>query len=82
MVELIKFEVSPLRNKKYRAFLSNGKHVDFGDKRYHQYKDNALGVYSYLDHNNNYRRERYYQRHSTNYQKFSPDWFSKTFLWS
>ncbi len=42
--------------KKYNAVLEDKKskkiiHIAFGDKRYQQYKDNVLGLYSHLDHN-------------------------------
>lgn len=50
MVTLLGFSVSPVRSKKYRAYLSNGKTVDFGDKRYQHYEDRALGFYDDLNH--------------------------------
>jgi hypothetical protein len=81
MIELRGFSVSPIKFKKYRAYLSDGSHIDFGDKRYQHYKDKALGFYSDLDHNDEDRRRRYYQRHKKNYPKYSADWFSKKYLW-
>ena len=30
MIDILKFEISPAKGKKYRAYLSNGKKVDFG----------------------------------------------------
>lgn len=32
-MRITEWMVSPLRDKKYRVILSNGRHVDFGDKR-------------------------------------------------
>lgn len=53
-------------NKKYKATLKNGGTVvQFGDKRYEQYKDSSsLGIYSNKNHLNNKRRENYFKRHS------------------
>jgi len=81
-MRIVSWEASPLVNKKYRVYLSNSKHVDFGDRRYQQFRDSTpLKLYSYLDHGDNERRNRYYIRHSKNYPKYSADWFSKKFLW-
>ncbi len=54
--------------RKYNAVLEDKKskkiiHIAFGDKRYEQYKDNVLGLYSHLDHNDNKRRASYRARH-------------------
>jgi hypothetical protein len=40
-----------------------------------------LKLYASLDHRDPERRARYYQRHAKNYPKYSPDWFSKKYLW-
>ena len=81
-MRITEWMVSPLRDKKYRVILSNGRHVDFGDKRYQQYKDSSpLKAYSHLDHGDKKRRERYYQRHSKSYPPYSADWLSKKYLW-
>jgi len=73
---------SPLKNKKYRVILSNGKHIDFGDKRYQQYRDSSpLRLYSAMDHRDNARQAHYYLRHNIDYPEFSADWLSKRFLW-
>jgi len=74
---------SPIKNKKYRVVLNNGKHIDFGDARYSQYRDSSpLRLYSKLDHRDKDRRARYYSRHSIDYPEFSADWLSKKYLWS
>jgi hypothetical protein len=74
---------SPLKNKKYRVILSNGKTIDFGDKRYEQYRDTTpLKLYSNLDHNDKKRQMRYYSRHVKDYGPFTADWMSKHYLWS
>jgi hypothetical protein len=82
MLHILYFTKSPIKNKKYRAFLSNNTHVDFGDLRYQHYKDSTpLKLYIHMDHRDKDRRIRYYLRHKKNYPKFSADWFSKTYLW-
>jgi len=75
------FSVSPVKFKKYRAYLSDGSTIDFGDTRYEQYEDKVLGTYSNLDHHDLRRRELYWLRHKKNYPIFSADWFSKNYLW-
>lgn len=85
MTKIVKFEISPLKSKKYRAWLKDGERVfkvDFGAKGYAQYRDQTpLKAYSSLDHNDLKRRERYYKRHSKDYPMYSADWFSKKYLW-
>lgn len=77
-----KWSASPLKTKKYRVLLSDGSHVDFGDKRYAQYRDSSpLHLYSGMDHRDKDRRARYYSRHNIDYPAFSADWLSKRFLW-
>ena len=73
-------------NKKYKVILfKDGKEfktVQFGDKRYGQFKDTTpLKFYSYKDHNSAKRRANYLKRHSKDYPKYSADWFSKRYLW-
>ncbi len=85
--KLLGFEKSHLKNKKYNAILQNKitghiKKVPFGSVYYQQYKDSTgLKLYSHLDHNDKKRRELYYKRHNKDYPKFSPDYFSKKYLW-
>jgi len=59
-IEIIK---SPRRFKKYRAVFKD-YYVDFGDSRYGQYMDRALGIYSHLNHKDNARRRAYFRRFS------------------
>ena len=59
------------------------KTIQFGSKKYQQFKDTTpLKLYSNLDHNDNKRKKNYFSRHKINYPKYSPDWFSKKYLWS
>ena len=45
---------SPLKTKRFRIYLDNNKHFDFGVKDKHE---------TYIDHHDKTRRERYRQRH-------------------
>lgn len=84
---LKKFERSNTKNKKYDAVLVNKttgkeKRVPFGDNRYEQYKDKALGLYKHKDHNDKSRRESYRRRHSgEDKAKYSSGYFSYKYLW-
>ena len=66
MLKNIKFEESKRKNKKYRVTFEYKKDihtVDFGDKRYQQYKDSTpLKLYSSLNHNDKNRRKNYLAR--------------------
>lgn len=78
---MFKFRKSTKKNKKYDAVF-NDKVVSFGDNRYEQYKDNALGIYSNLDHLDNKRRLAFKNRFKkSSTVKYSPAWFSDRFLW-
>ena len=74
-------------NKKYNAILQHKKsksevRVPFGDKRYEQYKDSALGFYTYLNHLDDQRRNNYQKRHKGDRLNcFSPGYFSWFYLW-
>jgi hypothetical protein len=58
------------------------KKVPFGDNRYEQYKDDALGIYSHLNHNDMKRRTLYRKRHEGEEQnKYSSGYFSLKYLW-
>ena len=61
-------DVSPVKNKKYRATVKHPnfspKHIDFGDNRYEHYEDTALGEWKNLDHKDDKRRKLYYNRFS------------------
>lgn len=76
-------------NKKYRVRISfkDGKvrTVQFGDKRYEQFKDKTpLKFYSKKDHGDNERKRNYRARHGAqgHHKKvYSPAWFSWKYLW-
>lgn len=93
----IRFEKSPLINKKYRAYVDiggvgNPKIVDFGSAYHKHYRDQTgLGLWSHFDHGDDKRRENYRKRHGkimnktegklAHKVKFSPSWFSWHYLW-
>ena len=58
------FKKSNVKNKKYSVTSPNGKTINFGDKRYTQFKDNALGLYKSQNNNDEERRKRYKARAS------------------
>jgi len=66
--KIVRIEKSKTKFKKYRAIVSDGKKtriVNFGDKRYEQFKDSTpLKLYKSLDHGDKRRRELYFMRHS------------------
>jgi len=71
MKERIKsIKVSPKKNKKYRATVSNNKtkklrDIDFGARDYQQYKDSTkLKKYKSKNHGDKKRKDNYYSRHS------------------
>ena len=78
----VTFELSRQKNKKYAAVLPDGKRVNFGDKRYPQYKDQTpLKAYKHLNHGDPKRRDNYYARHGQEAKKHSPKWFAHRYLW-
>lgn len=86
--DLLRFEQSNTKNKKYDAILLNKltnkeKRIPFGDIRYEQYKDTTgLGLYSKLNHLDLKRREHYRTRHEGEQNhKFSSGYFSWYYLW-
>jgi hypothetical protein len=70
---------SPIKNKKYRAYIDNGKYYDFGLK----------GSSTYLDHKNIKMRDNYRKRHLGNKNEnnlinnliMSPSLLSYYLLW-
>jgi len=72
-------------NKKYRVVIKSKdskKTVQFGDKRYGQYRDKTpLKLYSSKDTNNLARRKAYRTRHSYTKPKYSAGWFALKYLW-
>jgi len=86
----MKFSISTRKNKKYSVITPKGKVVHFGDKRYGQFKDTALGVYKDLDHNDRARRRSYRRRargirnkngKAVFQDKESPAYYSYNYLW-
>lgn len=80
----IQFRKSQIPSKKYDAILKDGTVVSFGSATHEQYRDNVLGLYSNLDHNDEKRRELFRKRFNRAYEKtdkFSPLWFSYNLLW-
>lgn len=90
----IKFQKSSRKHKKYHvSFTLNGKKhtLDFGDKRYEQYRDSTpLNLYSHLNHGNKKRRENYLSRSAgirdssgklTKNNPLSPNYWSIRYLW-
>lgn len=81
------FTKSKTKNKKYDAILVNKKsktekRIPFGDVRYQQYKDKALGLYKHKDHEDPTRRRLYRQRHKNEDKaKFSSGYFAYKYLW-
>ena len=52
-MKLVKIVKSPIKEKKYRAYFSNGKHTDFG----------ASGYSDFTKHKDPERKKRYIERH-------------------
>ena len=78
-IQITAVQFSPNKSKKYRVFLSNGRHYDFGSKT----------SQTYLDHNDEKKRFAYIARHYANPTEKelidtltpSPSLFSMTLLW-
>ncbi len=72
-------------NKKYKVVIKqNGKKrtVQFGDKRYGQFRDKTpLKLYSHKDTLDKKRRKAYRDRHSYPKPKYSAGWFALNYLW-
>ncbi len=79
--------------KKYDAILRNiytrrTFKMPFGGRKmdgtpYEQFKDRTpLKLYSQYDHNDENRRQLYLKRHNKKIRAYSPDYFSKVYLWS
>ena len=88
----LKFEKSKSKNKKYSVVTPSGKKINFGDKRYEQFKDTTpLKLYKNLDHGDKKRQKNYCARSSkirdknnklTKNNKESPNHYSMMYLWS
>ena len=81
------FRKSTTEHKKYDAILINKKtkrekKISFGDKRYEQYEDKALGLYKHLNHKDSKRRQLYRIRHKgEDKAKYSAGYFAWKYLW-
>lgn len=84
------FKKSTRKYKKYMVKTPSGKWIHFGDKRYEQYFDSALGLYSHLNHLDPIRRKNYLARAKgikdkdgklTANDKESSNYYSINFLW-
>ena len=79
-MKIIKLEDSQLKSKRFRVYLNNNKHYDFGLKDKHE---------TYIDHKDKVRRDNYRRRHynSIKEQPYiqnlipSPALFSYYLLW-
>ena len=79
-MKIIKLEDSQLKSKRFRVYLDNNKHYDFGLKDKHE---------TYIDHKDKVRRDNYRRRHynSIKEQPYiinlvpSPALFSYYLLW-
>jgi len=81
--ELYKPFISKAKNKKYAVYvMKDGKKklINFGDKRYQQFKD-KLGHYSSLNHFDKKRKKLYYQRHGKTSDKNTAKYWSNKILW-
>jgi hypothetical protein len=90
-MKTLKFEKSKSKNKKYSVISPSGKTINFGDLRYQQFKDTALGLYKNLDHGDKKRQKNYCKRSAgirdknnklTKNNKESPNHYSMRYLWS
>jgi Family of unknown function (DUF5754) len=78
-MKIIRIEKSHIKNKRFRVYLDDGEHYDFGFQ---------FGS-TYLDHKNKEKRENYWKRHLGNNEERhlietltpSPALFSALLLW-
>ena len=78
-MKIISIEESPRKNKRFRVFLDDGNHYDFG----------LLNGNTYIDHHDKAKRDAYRARHmSSHYERHlvdnlvpSPALFSMVLLW-
>ena len=56
MYMIVKIENSPVKHKRYRVYMDNGKHWDFG----------LQGAMTYIDHKDANKRRNYWLRHYGN----------------
>jgi len=76
-------------NKKYKVVVKRKvrgkdtkKTIQFGDKRYGQFRDKTpLKLYSSKNTNSTKRRKAYKARHTYAKPKYSAGWFANKYLW-
>lgn len=87
----LRFEISTQAKSKYDAIIRNDesgkiKRIPFGSRipLMEQYKDRALGVYSYMDHLDEKRKQNFQNRFRRNFDPnyYSPTYFSMLYLWT
>ena len=77
MHKIIDYGFSPRKNKRYRVYMNDGKHYDFG----------LEGGSTYLEHKDKAKRDNYRRRHYSQEKKLidnlipSPALFSYYILW-
>jgi hypothetical protein len=78
IIQIISVEEPPLKNKRFRAYFNNNKHIDFG----------SLGATTYIDGASESTRHNYQARHYWGRQKElidnltpSPSLLSMVLLW-
>ena len=77
MHKIIDYGLSPRKNKRYRVYMNDGKHYDFG----------LEGGSTYLEHKDKTKRDNYRRRHYAQEKKLidnlipSPALFSYYILW-
>lgn len=74
------FRRSTRKFKKYDVFKGEKYLFSFGDSRYQHFHD-RLGLWNDLDHGDDLRLKRYYQRHGPKVKGLNADYFSKLYLW-
>jgi hypothetical protein len=78
-MQIVKIIKSPVKNKRLRAYMDDGKHYDFG----------LLGASTYIEHHDNKIRDNYRKRHLGNDREYelistltpSPSLFAYYILW-
>ena len=71
------------KDKKYSVITPSDRLIHFGARDYEQYKDQALGLYRSLNHNDKKRRYLFRKRHAKDYYDDPeyPSYYSWWYLW-
>jgi hypothetical protein len=73
------------KNKKYDAYTLDGEYItSFGALNYQHYRDDKIGYYKDLSHNDKIRRDRYRKRHMHDNldNPYSAGYLSMYYLWT